>query len=119
MKERVDKLEDDIVGMKVILTPLKEKVDRLHDKKGEDNGKLQTFQAMLDMFEKNQDAFAKRFREEQDKFTEVFRTEMKTISATIAKITNWKSMIIGAWIVLGGLGTCVIIGLQVFMSYHK
>ena len=103
MKTRVDKLETEVDSLKLIVMPLKDKVDKLHDKKGEDNGKLQTFAAMLEMFEKNQNNFGKILREEMQSLS-------KTLSTDIAKLMTWKSMLIGG----AGVGS-VMIGGAVFM----
>ncbi len=88
MKERVDKLESDVADIKA-------KVGRLHDKKGEDNNRLQVFGSMLEMFEKN-----------QNKFTEIFKTEMKVISSDIAKLMSWKFMLIGG----AAVGSVMVVG---------
>lgn len=103
MATRLDKAEAEIAEIKITLAPMKLKLDRMHDKKGEDNNRLQVFAGMLDMFKENQDKFAQSFRDEQNNFTKVFREEMKTLSADIAKLMNWKFMIIGGVIVLAAM----------------
>ncbi len=118
MKTRLDHAEKEIAEIKVTLVPLKAKLDRMHDKKGEDNNRLQIFAGMLDMFKENQDEFAKSFREEQSNFTKVFREEMKTLSGDIAKLMNWKFMLIGGGIVCVALASSAVIVFKLWMDYH-
>ncbi len=121
MKTRVEHLEikvsniaTEVIRLAEVQAPMKLKLDGLHDKKGEDNNRLQAFSSMLEIFKDNQDNFAnnlrdehsrftKSFGDEHNRFTTMFRDEMKIISANLAQLMRWQYMITGGGVVIGAI----------------
>jgi hypothetical protein len=101
------------------LYKIKEKVQGLHNWKGESDKLMHSLRGMFDILEKNQKDLKEEWKNSLNTLKNEIHESYKIVSKDVAQLMNWKFILVGGGVVGSIMVGGAITMLKMYLDYHK